>query len=264
MKYKTFITLVIGAGVLVGGGLIYLIAGAVERSRAEQREHAQEQLEQQRDLGRSTDALDRAASQGVFAVEPQMRGILGTPSSGETKRKDLFEGRGPKINIYAEDGVWARAKVDIDRDDKWDEKWRWDSGTIYRAVSANDDEDYGVEIALAEVSTPTEPAPVPAPTGDTSSLREVDNLMLELLGRPVVAKIKDASAGRPFKINLYSDDGVRFNRAKVDLDRDDKWDEKWEFGEDSITRKVSSADDDATYDQRFELEASGRWRAVSE
>jgi hypothetical protein len=58
-------------------------------------------------------------------------------------------------------------------------------------------------------------------------------------------KIKDATKGRPYKVNLYQDAGKStMNRAKVDLDRDDKWDEKWTFDGDAITRQVAPNDDD--------------------
>jgi len=86
--------------------------------------------------------------------------------------------------------------------------------------------------------------------------------MLSLLSRPVVAKIKDASEGRPFKINIYSDGGSRLERAKVDLDRDDRWDEKWSFGADgSVLRQVAPADDE-NYSEIFLLEAGARWVAM--
>ena len=46
-------------------------------------------------------------------------------------------------------------------------------------------------------------------------------------------------------MNLYQDDGhSSVNRAKVDLDRDDKWDEKWTFKGDTIQRKVAPKDDE--------------------
>lgn len=78
---------------------------------------------------------------------------------------------------------------------------------------------------------------------DPAGLRAVDRDVLDLLRRPVQAKIKDASKGKPWKINLYSDDGAAFNRAKVDLDRDDKWDESWSF-KTPTERKVAPADDE--------------------
>jgi len=72
-------------------------------------------------------------------------------------------------------------------------------------------------------------------------------------------KKKDVTAGKPFKINLYQDDGHSvMNRAKIDLDRDDKWDEKWTFDGGTITRKVSPADDERyTVEQTW---SGSEWR----
>ena len=58
-------------------------------------------------------------------------------------------------------------------------------------------------------------------------------------------KIKDAARGKPFKINVYQDEGhATANRAKLDLDRDEKWDEKWTFDADGVQRKVAPNDDE--------------------
>lgn len=72
-------------------------------------------------------------------------------------------------------------------------------------------------------------------------------------------KAKDVTSGRRYKVNLYQDSGFsQVNRAKVDLDRDDKWDEKWTFDGDRITRQIASADDEQ-YNQTRIFEA-GAWR----
>lgn len=57
-------------------------------------------------------------------------------------------------------------------------------------------------------------------------------------------KIKDTTQGQPFKINVYQDAGnSTANRAKIDLDRDDKWDIKVTF-EDPPSRQLSPSDDE--------------------
>lgn len=59
-------------------------------------------------------------------------------------------------------------------------------------------------------------------------------------------KLKDATKGKSWKVNVYQDAGsATANRAKVDLDRDDKWDEKWTFEAGKVTRQVAPADDEA-------------------
>ena len=58
--------------------------------------------------------------------------------------------------------------------------------------------------------------------------------------------IKDVFASSPYKINVYQDKGkTSVNRIKVDLDRDDKWDEIWTFDENGgISKKVATQDDE--------------------
>lgn len=119
----------------------------------------------------------------------------------------------------------------------------------------------------ASIAAPTptqaeEPA-VPAATANPDTklpagfiaVRPMD---VEILGAAAANisgdKVKDAVKGRAWKVNLYRDAGKsQVNRAKVDLDRDDKWDEKWTWKNGDITREVASNDDEA-YDRRFILE----------
>jgi hypothetical protein len=49
----------------------------------------------------------------------------------------------------------------------------------------------------------------------------------------------------------------RLNRAKVDLDRDGKWDETW-WMESSIVRRNVSPRDDGNYPDRYRL-VNGKW-----
>ena len=67
---------------------------------------------------------------------------------GSDKRKDVTEGRAWKVNVYQDAGQATanRAKVDLDRDDRWDQKWTFhDTGEVRRQVSPNDDETYTIE-----------------------------------------------------------------------------------------------------------------------
>ncbi|KIG15074.1 hypothetical protein DB30_06106 [Enhygromyxa salina] len=261
MKFKTFRALMIGAGIIVGGALVFWLGRAA--------------------ISANDSSIVLALEQESQLVETTLLEMFGTSAQGRDKIKDHLGANGPKLNVYAENGVWARAKLDLDRDERWDEKWRWSNGVVYRAVAPADDDNYGPEQVVGGGAAPV-PAPVPAPPppiepasspvpvpageadGDPTGpdLREVDQLMLELLTQPVQTKIKDASKGRSFKINVYSDDGLRFNRAKVDIDRDDRWDESWTFKADGgVERKVSPADDEQ-YTERYLLEAGVRWRPL--
>lgn len=105
-------------------------------------------------------------------------------------------------------------------------------------------------------------APVPVEiAAKPSSLRDVDKELMSWVGKNLGSeKIKDAAKGRAWKINLYQDVGTRaMGRAKIDLDRDDKWDEKWTFDGNNISRKVAPNDDEE-YSQEFDWNGSN-WTA---
>ena len=91
------------------------------------------------------------------------------------------------------------------------------------------------------------PADKPAPAIDGPSERPVDVVVMGYRGKALGAKKKkDVTKGKPFKVNVYQDAGKStVNRAKIDLDRDDKFDEKWTFDGDTISRKVSPNDDES-------------------
>jgi hypothetical protein len=70
-------------------------------------------------------------------------------------------------------------------------------------------------------------------------------------------KQKDVSKGKPYKINVYKEAGhSSVNRAKVDLDRDDKWDEKYTFEPGKITLQRAPADDER-YTETYHWVGSG-------
>jgi hypothetical protein len=120
---------------------------------------------------------------------------------------------------------------------------------------------------LPAQATSAAPAPVaaaapakadaPAPPAAGEALRPLDEEVLRLAGqRMTTDKVKDAVPGRPYKINLYVEGG-RVVRAKVDLNRNEKWDEKWSFetegGTPVVKRQVSPTDDDSTYPLKYRL-----------
>lgn len=111
--------------------------------------------------------------------------------------------------------------------------------------------------AAAPAAPIAPPAPVP-PGGQ--ALRSFDRSVLALGERRLSSdKAKDALPG-PVKVNLYQDAGAsQVNRLKVDLDRDDKWDEKWTFDRDTgvVKRQVAPADDE-NYSVEF-VYREGAW-----
>lgn len=110
----------------------------------------------------------------------------------------------------------------------------------------HDERAYKVEVAAeAEAAGISSDLPEDERAAVLDKLRPVDRFLLKKRGADLgQAKIKDATKGEDYKVNLYQDEGAAaLNRAKVDLDRDDKWDEKWTFTDDGVKRQVSPADD---------------------
>lgn len=93
---------------------------------------------------------------------------------------------------------------------------------------------------------PVQPAADPVAPSQASNLRPVDQEVMKWVGKDLGSKkLKDVTRGRPYKVNLYQDAGKSsVNRAKIDLDRDDKWDEKWTIDGPNVSRKVAPDDDE--------------------
>jgi hypothetical protein len=114
------------------------------------------------------------------------------------------------------------------------------------------------------------PSPMPAPVSPAPSVElgaeslpvtEMDRAILARAGQNISGdKQKDALPGRAYKVNLYKDAGQsRVNRLKIDLDRDDKWDEKWTLtGPGEAKRQIAPLDDE-NYTLEYRLEGE-RWR----
>lgn len=80
-------------------------------------------------------------------------------------------------------------------------------------------------------------------------VRDVDRLLLlDWVGRDLGAsKRRDVTRGRPYRVDVYQDDGkLEATEARVDLDRDERWDERW-FFEGAKVRRERSPKDDETY-----------------
>ena len=167
------------------------------------------------------------------------------------KAKDLSGGLGVKVNVYRDEGQAEnnRAKLDLDRDEKWDIKLEFEPGRVLAQYAPQDDEDYS-QTWVSQASGPwiqegVESAEAPALAPDLPSMDPVDVALLKWVGKDLgTTKIKDTTKGQPFKINVYQDAGnPTANRAKIDLDRDDKWDIKVTF-EEPPSRQVAPNDDE--------------------
>lgn len=101
----------------------------------------------------------------------------------------------------------------------------------------------------------------PVPTGATVGLTSRDTQIIALQkeplsnGKPAGDSARWLSVGDGFKAEFRADAGsIAWNRAKVDLDGDKKWDEKWDFKDGSVKRRVSPADDD-NYSAEYRLKS---------
>jgi hypothetical protein len=269
MKFKTFRILALGGVVAAVGGAVWFWprTPAVEVPRGVTPEPAPP----------STPAPVMpapgpvAASSNLRSVDRDTLQLLRAGVGGD-KLKDAFPEQPYKVNVYKDAGKSDanRLKIDLDRDEKWDEKWDLERGAdgslkVKRHVAPADDEQYTEEYRLSgdrwvgKDGTASPGAPVAAVAG-VVPLRDLDREILAVRDQPLGSdKAKDAIRGKSWKVNLYQDSGKRVpNRLKVDLDRDDKWDEKWDLDGTAVIRQLAPADDEK-YTETFDLTADG-WR----
>jgi hypothetical protein len=105
------------------------------------------------------------------------------------------------------------------------------------------------------------PTPVETkPTAGASDLaaRPWDAEVLSWRTRSISSdKQKDVSKGKSYKINVYKDAGSStVNRAKVDVNRNDKWEEKYTFDGEKVTLQRAPADDE-NYTETYHWNGSG-------
>lgn len=175
------------------------------------------------------------------------------------KVKDVTPDKPYKINLYKDPGHTAvnRIKLDRNRNEKWDEKYSSDNGTITREIAPADDEVYTERSRWDGSAWVSDSAPPATPVA-ASGGREVDGIALGYIGKDIGSdKLKDVTPGKAYKVNVYQDPGSSTaNRAKIDLDRDDRWDEKLSFAADGVTREVAPKDDEA-YSESYTWDGKG-------
>ncbi len=280
MKYKTFRALVLTGVAVAGIGGIVLAArhcgGSSEPQPRPEPEPVATTTPSDPSTSHATTPPPSTSTGELREVDREVLTAVGRAISNG-KQKDAFSNRPYKVNLYQDAGHSTpnRVKVDLDRDNQWDEKWSLDDGgTWKRQVAPADDEQYTAEYRLSadhgrwqtkdEAATPTVAEhPAPVDPSSTDALRPVDTSLLELAARPLgSSKKKDAFSGEAYKVNVYQDAGhTTPNRAKLDLDRDGKWDEKWDFGGSpsalTVKRHVAPADDEQ-YTDEYRLD-NGHW-----
>ena len=115
-----------------------------------------------------------------------------------------------------------------------------------------------------ELAEEEEPAPGGGRVVLGHGLREVDREAFSWQGRTLRSeKVHDATKSKktPYKINVYRDPGhTTVTRLRIDLDRDDRWDEKWTFDGEAVRRLIAPQDDEH-YTQTFTWAGNG-WAAA--
>jgi len=268
MRYKTFRNVILGGAVVAAGAGAWALFGRGGGDAP------RPQVTQAPAAPTPTTTPTPAPTGDRQPLRPIDRRILARLKSplGGDKVKDAFGGEAIKVNLYQDAGksLPNRVKLDVDRDDKFDEKWTVDGERISREISSvDDDQTYdqrwlldGEVWAREGAAAPPAPSPPSPPTevsGD--ALRAMDTEILALARAGIAGdRIKDATAGKPYKVSLYRDSGAAgVNRLKIDLDRDDKWDEKWTLEGEVVKRQVAPADDEK-YTREYRLRA-GAWVA---
>jgi hypothetical protein len=203
----------------------------------------------------------------------------GTIDGSSTKFREKFENA--VIELRSDTGkgstTWNRAKVDLDGDKLFDQKWDFAPGSVSQKVAPNDDENYSETYrltnkrwVLASVGTPTTvsataSATVVAGGGTGTVLRSIDQEVLRLQKQALSNGTSDGSSLKwrvkqgATVIELRSDTNkgsTSWNRVKLDLDGDKQIDENWTFtatGE--VERQVSVADD-GTYGEMYRLDGT--------
>jgi len=175
---------------------------------------------------------------------------IATSASKPGAGKDVLGASSPwKLNLYDDnaDGQWDRGKLDFNRDDVDDEKWnfkegRWEkeggheiwNGTAWQSSDAPV-ASVATTVAPTSATTnaPAKPAASAAPVAPAAdeALTNYRAAMKIATAKAAKGKGKDVlGAKSKWKLNLYDDnnDG-QWDRGKLDTNRDDVDDEKWNF-----------------------------------
>ena len=151
-----------------------------------------------------------------------------------------------------------------------------------KSEKAKENEQEKLEKAKLEKAKATAPMPPPPPAVDAAvvapppppaggvggavdlAARPYDREALAWQGRSIPGdKVKDASHGKPYKINVYKDAGATtVSRVKIDLDRDEKFDEKISFGKDGTVTLERAPADDEKYTEAYHWNGSGWMKAA--
>lgn len=189
--------------------------------------------------------------------------LLGKPA-GWDKLKDALPGSGIHVALYSDppSNIPTRVKIDRNKNDRWDEKWEVDGTTVTkRLVSSKDDENYDQvwklagDIWVLEKSGLNAPAPRKLEAEKRVPLRDIDKKILAILGKPASGdKIKDALGKTGPKVNVNVEGGSVWNRAKIDFERNEKWNEKIDLMDGGRVKRRVAPKDDEVYTEEWTLD----------
>ena len=157
-------------------------------------------------------------------------------SSG--KGKDVLGQSSPwKLNLYDDnkDGQWDRGKLDTNRDELDDEKWNFKNGSWEKdggkTVWSGNNWRQKAEAAPNELLGANPVANQPQSTSDHLQDRYRKAMKIATQAADPSGKGKDVlGPSSPWKLNLYDDDkDGKWDRGKLDTNRDEIDDEKWNF-----------------------------------
>ncbi len=286
MKYKTFVRLRLGLPLaLAAGG----VAGVVAASPDASPKITTTQPDRSNPSGAKPSAAPSA--QPVAAKGSALSGVRANPSELSDVDREVLRLRDRPLSDGTPDGAstkyrsksgtvvielradtakgatgWDRAKVDLDGDKLFDEKWDFRAGNIVtRKVSTADDGVTYSDVYRLQnrkwILTKTGDGGTVSSVAATGTSRAIDATVLELLKAPLSNGVDDAGSLKyrvkspPAVIELRCDTAKGFkswNRVKLDLDGDKKFDEKWTItATGTIERSVSPNDDD-TYTDKYE------------
>jgi hypothetical protein len=313
MKYKTFVRLRLGVPVtLAAGG----VAGVVATNSAADSKPTPQPIKSAAPAPKKTDTQPTAQAGTQKGVA--LTGKRATPSELSDVDKEVIRLRDRPLSTGINDGTatkfrskngavvielradtakgsttWNRAKVDLDGDKQFDEKWDFDGPAVTRKVSPSDDgvtysEVYKLQnkqwvLAATGGATPTPTTVVSAQSTVAGSVttiassaattavatagtgRSIDATVFALLKSPLSNGVDDGGSlkyrvkNNPAVIELRSDTAKGFktwNRVKLDLDGDKNVDEKWTIDASGVIERQVSPADDNTYTEKYKLTAN--------
>jgi hypothetical protein len=113
---------------------------------------------------------------------------------------------------------------------------------------------------LAAATPAVAATPKPLAAGGNDARR--DQLIVDYLNAHPQAtgdKIKDAFPRESFKVNIYADNGsATWNRLKIDYNRNERWEEKWDLENGQPAKRHVSTRDNEIYDKQYRWQG-GQW-----